>query len=399
MKSKILVIFLALLLLTVLYDRDAQADDCAELPEGSDQKVTCYENKVKESLGQQKTLSSTIAYLDSKIALTQTQVYQTEAEIEKVEEEVATLSVKINRLDENLIDVSKLLVHRVGAIYKRRYIKPFYLFFSSGGFNEFFEKNKYLKVAQTNDKKLLLEMQESKNNLENKKHLKEEKQKELENLKITLQQQKSVVTRQIQEKEKLLAITKNDEIKYQDLLTKARAQRAAFGRFTAGATILSDQTKCDDWGCYYNQRDSQWGNKSIGNSISSMAQYGCLVTSMAMVASHYGKSLTPGDIANSTDPFVPGTAYMWQGTWTVNGVTTTRTNLGSSLSNIDNELNAGRPVIVGIYGGPDHFLVIKSKEDDEYIMHDPFPDGTANVKFTSKYPLNAISQVDKVTVH
>jgi hypothetical protein len=198
-----------------------------------------------------------------------------------------------------------------------------------------------------------------------------------------------------------LADTKNDETRYQKLLSDAQRQLASFRRFVSnqgGASILSNQTKCDGWGCYYNQRDSDWGNKSIGYSGEVMREVGCLVTSMAMVASHYGKSLKPGDIAGSGNPFWSNTAYMNQGSWTVNGVTMTRTRIGSSTAKIDEELAAGRPVVVGIYGGPDHFLVIKAKEGSDYIMNDPFPENGSNLKFTSKYPLSAISAVDRVTV-
>jgi hypothetical protein len=199
-----------------------------------------------------------------------------------------------------------------------------------------------------------------------------------------------------------LEATRNDEKRYQSLLAEAQAQKAAFSRFVSrfgGASILSNQTKCNDWGCYYNQRDGQWGNQGIGLSDSSMANYGCLVTSMAMIASYYDKSLTPGQIAASSSPFFGSTAYMLLGSWTVNGVTMTRTRIGSSTNAIDSELEAGRPVIVGIYGGPDHFLVIKEKKDGAYIMHDPFPAGAADVKFTDRYPLSAIATVDKVTVN
>jgi len=357
---------------------------------------------LNQNQGQQQTLTSTIAYLNNKTALTESQIKETEAELKKLEEEITVLSVKISRLDENLDNISKLLVLRIGAAYKRSLFKPIYMVFASGGLSDFFERNKYLQSVQENDRSLLLEMQNSKNQHEEQKKIEEEKQAQAENLKKKLAEQNNALNSQRQEKQRLLEVTKNDEKRYQALLTEAQSQRAAFSRFISslgGATILGNQTKCDGWDCYYNQRDSQWGNKFIGNSDSSMAEYGCLVTSMAMITSHYGKSLTPGDIAGSSSPFFGSTAYMLQGTWTVNGVTTTRTRLGSSLSNIDDELNAGRPVIVGIYGGPDHFLVIKAKENGEYIMNDPFPEGAANIKFTDKYPLSAISQVDRVTVN
>ena len=391
---------LALSLLLLLAVTQAQAEDCDNL--SIEEKVSCLNAKVIQLKGQGDTLASTIAYLNIKMALTEAEIAKTEKELKVLEEEITVLSVKISRLDENLDNISKLLVLRIGAAYKRSLFKPIYMVFASGGLSDFFERNKYLQSVQENDRSLLLEMQNSKNQHEEQKKIEEEKQAQAENLKKKLAEQNNALNSQRQEKQRLLEVTKNDEKRYQALLTEAQSQRAAFSRFISslgGATILGNKTKCDGWDCYYNQRDSQWGNKFIGNSDSSMAEYGCLVTSMAMITSHYGKSLTPGDIAGSSSPFFGSTAYMLQGTWTVNGVTTTRTRLGSSLSNIDDELNAGRPVIVGIYGGPDHFLVIKAKKNGEYIMNDPFPEGAANIKFTDKYPLSAISQVDRVTVN
>ena len=138
---------------------------------------------------------------------------------------------------------------------------------------------------------------------------------------------------------------------------------------------------------------------TMGLSSETMAEVGCLVTSTAMIASHYGKSLNPGDIAKSTTPFWGNTAYLNQGTWTVNGVTVSRTRIGSSLAKIDEELASGRPVIVGIYSGPDHFVVIKEKIGDDYLMHDPFPENGGNLKFTSKYALSSITAVDRVTIN
>ncbi len=371
--------------------------------------ATCWSNRASElqqlisqSQGQQKTLNDTINYLNNKMALTQTQIYQKEQELKVLEESINVLSVKIEQKDQDLNKTSMLFHSRLTEAYKRIYFKPMYLLLGSTGFNDFFESNKYFQVIQNSDSNLLKQLQIAKTDFETQKTIKEEKQKEAERVKAELAKQTATLRAQNLEKQRLLETTKNDERKYQDLLKQAQAQKAAFGRFVArfgGASILSNQTKCDGWGCYYNQRDGQWGNQMIGLSDGSMAEYGCLVTSMAIVASHYGKSLTPGQIAASSSPFFGTTAYMLQGTWSANGVTMNRTRLGSSLSLIDEELNAGRPVIVGIYGGPDHFLVIKGKEGGDYIMHDPFPEGGANIKFTSKYPLSAISSVDRVTVN
>lgn len=399
------VVFLLLLLTRV--SLGLALENCDGLT--GEQAATCWSNRatelqslISQSQGQQKTLSDTITYLNNKMALTQTQINQKEQELKILEEDINVLSVKIDQKDQDLDRTAVLFHSRLTEAYKRFYFKPLYLLFGSNGFSNFFESNKYLQVVQNSDSNMLKQLQITKSDLEIQKVIKEEKQKEVERVKAELAKQTATLRAQNLEKQRLLEVTRNDERRYQELLQQAQEQRAAFSRFVArfgGATILNNQTRCDGWGCYYNQRDSQWGNQLIGSSSENVANVGCLITSMAMIASHNGKSLTPSQIAASTTPFFGSTAYMLQAPWTVNGVTMNRTRLGSSVSLIDQELAAGRPVIVGIYGGPDHFLVIKGKEGGDYIMHDPFPEGGANLKFTDKYPLSAISSVDRVTVN
>ncbi len=133
-----------------------------------------------------------------------------------------------------------------------------------------------------------------------------------------------------------------------------------------------------------------------------MRDSGCLVSSMAMVISHYKRDLlTPKDIATSTNLFAYNLLY--KGTWSLNGVTTSRVSKGSSINLIDSEINLGRPVIVGLNFDdnlePDHFIVIKNKIDGEYIMHDPFIENGHDIKLIDKYPLESIARVDYVTVN
>jgi uncharacterized protein YvpB len=187
-------------------------------------------------------------------------------------------------------------------------------------------------------------------------------------------------------------------------MQQAQDQVRAFSTFVAsqgGSSLLSGQTKCDGWGCYYNQRDSEWGNQTIGLSSERMKDVGCLVTSMAMVASHYGKSIKPKDIAASSAPFFGSTAYMNQGTWTAGGVTMTRTRIGYSASAIDQELNQGHPVVVGLFSSsnPSHFIVIRGKNDKGYIMNDPFLENGGDRPLSDKYTNDNIRTVDRVSTN
>jgi hypothetical protein len=84
---------------------------------------------------------------------------------------------------------------------------------------------------------------------------------------------------------------------------------------------------------------------------------------------------------------------MWQ--FNVNGVNVSISSL--SKSNLDSELAAGRSIIAGLYGGPDHFIVILKKEGNNYIMHDPFLENGSNRPLTDKYNVSDITSLRVVS--
>lgn len=404
---KKLFLVLAVLLTTLSYrPNSVSAAVCGDTLPSDEGALRTYVDdcsaKLKTLSGQKATLSQALALLSTQINLTQAKIAKHTHELALLEVEITDLSSKIQSLDYSLTDLTKLFVARVRSSYMNATRFPLTLIAQATGITEFAKGIEYVSAVRDHDQTLLVSLEKSRLDYDTQKQLKEQKQTEIEQVKASLDKEKAALASSVAAKNKLLSDTKNDEAKYQSLLSAAQAQLAAFRRFASnqgGASLLSSQTKCDDWGCYYNQRDSAWGNQTIGLSSETMKEVGCLITSMAMVASHYGKSLKPGDIAASSNPFWGNTAYMNQGSWSVAGVTMTRTRLGSSTAKIDEELSAGRPVVVGIYGGPDHFLVITKKEGDDYIMHDPFPENGGGIKFTSKYPLSAISAVDRVSVN
>jgi len=367
-----------------------------------EKQIAEYQAKLGELGGQKQTLAQALAVLSTQIKLTETKIASNVAQLDKLGVEITDLTGRISSIDYSLTDLTKVFISRVRETYMRPGTYDAYIVAQTSTLPDALRVIEYTKKVRDHDRSVLISLEKSRLDFDTQKQAKEQKQKEIEALKKKLDADKAALASQVKSKNQLLSETKNNEATYQKLLSDAQRQLASFRRFVGsqgGAGILSNQTKCDGWGCYYNQRDSQWGNTFMGNSSEKMAEVGCLVTSVAMVATHYGKSITPGDIAHSSDPFWGNTAYMNQGSWTVNGVTVNRTRIGSSTAKIDEELAAGRPVVVGIYGGPDHFLVIKTKEGSDYIMNDPFPENGGNIKFTSKYSLSSITTVDRVTVN
>lgn len=406
LKQSLKTFIFILLLLGVVSStpvRGASCEDTCDGKEGDD-KLQCLEDvktacqaKLEETSVKKQTLQSALNYVNSKMSVTQSQINKTIYEIEKLEGEIKNLESNISNLDINLDQTTKLLSEKIKQSYKNSRINKAYLFVESNGLSEFLSRVKYLKIAQNHDRNSILDLERKRTAYDQQKNTKEQAQAQVLGLQDDLLKQKKSLDSQQKEKNNLLVVTKHEESRYQQLLNEAIAQQRAFSRFVTnqgGASILSNQTKCDAWGCYYNQRDGLWGTMGMGGSQYSVASYGCLISSVSMMASHQGKSIKPNDIAGNSSAFVPGQGYLYH-SFSVNGINVTITNASRSM--LDSELAAGRSVIAGLYSGPDHFIVIVKKEDDEYIMHDPFLENGSNRPLTDKYSVSDITSLRLVS--
>ena len=198
------------------------------------QEVLELEAKVAEYASAAKTLFNQIGLMNSQIQLTSLKIQQTQNSIAILEEQIAELSGKIDKLDVSLNRLSVIFLDRVVETYKQGKTDSFYLLLSSNSFADFARQLKYLRVLQTNDRRIMLSLEEARLNYDNQKQEKEIKQKELETLKVQLDQQNANLIVQKSDKEHLLAVTKNDEKKYQALLSQARAELEAIQSIIAG---------------------------------------------------------------------------------------------------------------------------------------------------------------------
>lgn len=363
---------------------NVQAQTCSSQSECNDL-IQQYSDQITKLQGQANTLKNQIAQFDTQIKLTTLKIAQTQ-------DQIALLGGRIVQLGDSLTSLTAAFSSRAVETYKlSRFENNFIFILSASDITEAASRLHYLQKIQEEDRSLLGKLQTAQTTYQGQKTDQETLQKQLKTQQANLNAQKIA-------KNNLLNATKNDESKYQSLLAQAKAQLSAFRSFVTsqgGASILSNQTKCDSWGCYYNQRDSQWGNMSLGGSPYSVAEYGCLVSSVSMVASHYGKNVKPSDIAVAPNAFVPGTGYLYH-SFSANGVNITINSASKSI--LDGELAAGRPVIAGLFGGPDHFIVITRKDGDSYIMRDPFMENGAGNDgsgrpFTDKYSFSNITSL------
>ncbi len=362
------------------------------------QQIAAYQAELKQVGADKKTLQAAINSLDlqrkqieTRVTLTERQINTTQLQIQQsgsaitqAEQAIAVDQAAVEASLRNMqkADGQSLLVQILGA-------------------NDLTEVwtnlNSSLQVQEAFQSKIQ-ELTAQENNLT-------DLQSSLKQKKVTLgSQQQSLVSQQQsltqteQSKTQLLAETSAKESVYQQLLAEAEAELASFSTFAqnaGGSKLVGSQTTCDSWGCYYNQRDTAWGNDPLNGTKYNLASDGCLITSMAMVMTHYGyRDVTPVTINSNPSNFAAYYPAYLLYTIHVDGVSATR-----KQAYINSTLATGNPVIVGLnaYGGK-HFVVFIKKSGNDYIMRDPYIPNGNDISFLAHYSMREISSVARVTI-
>lgn len=410
LQKKIFFIFVSVIIVLVVNFGYAEAQNLTATPSGTqasgnaksiedlNNKIHELESKVSDLRSQEDSLTSQIGVMDSQIKLTEYKINATNQQIKDVEDDIGAASKRMKNLEGSLSKVTKVLLSRIIATYQNGNVDTMQLVLSSKDPSEMLSKINYMQIVQEHDKRLLYDTQQAKNDYANQKNIFEDKKKRIEALQNQLEEYNKQLDQQKEAKKKLLSDTQGSEANYSRLLSQARAQLASFTKFTqsqGGASILTGQTACDGWGCYYNQRDASWGGLSLNGTEYTIASDGCLVTSMAMMMTHYGYKVTPADInANSNNFASYYPAYLL---FTISAGGATAQRVGASL---DASLESGNPVVVGIRhpSGGTHFLVIKSKSNGQYIMNDPYTPGGHDINFSDYYSVGSIFEIDRVAI-
>jgi len=345
------------------------------------------QGQISQLRGQANTLANQIAQFNAQIKLTTLKIADTENKI-------SLLGGRIGQLEESLNNLTLAFSSRAVETYKlSRFEDNFSFLLSASDISDAASRFHYLQKIQEEDRGLLESLQEAQTLYQNEKSSQEDLQKQLQTQQTNLNAQKVA-------KNNLLIATNNNESKYQSILSRAQAALAALSNFaeSVGITLIPHQDLSDSWGKYYNQRDSNWGDSLINSQSSgcggacSVAKVGCLITSYAMVTSHYGGSLSPQDVAANSGNFFPGTALFNSPGPSANGHSSTDYN-DPSLSQLRDALNSGKVIIAGlsINGGPasthfsDHWVVLRSVDGDSFRINDPEYPGAMNVSLKDHY--------------
>lgn len=147
------------------------------------------------------------------------------------------------------------------------------------------------------------------------------------------------------------------------------------------------------------QMDPAWKNKRLGNDTITIGKFGCLLTSMTMVANSYGFKETP-DTLNDKMKAAGG----FQGALVIPAAMPNALpgiiyrnfiqcrNQPAPVVEIDAALAAGKPVIIEVDYSPaqglqNHWVVLYARQGEDYLIRDPwpYPPEKKEVTLTSRY--------------
>ncbi len=362
------------------------------------QKIAEYQAALSKIGADKKTLQAAIGSLDLQRNKIQAQVSITQHQINSTQIQIQQLGDQITDTKQNIATDKDALESYLQTIQRADDQPLIVKVLSTGNLSQFWgDMDSTLKVqGAVRQKTESLKTQAA--TLADTQAGVQEKEDALTAQKKSLASQQQTLAATVKSKSQLLTQTKAQESNYQKLLAAAQKELDSYSKFTqnaGGANLLANQTVCDTWGCYYNQRDTLWGGQPLNGTKYSLASDGCLVTSMAMVMTHYGYSrVTPASInANSSNFASYYPAYLLY-TVSVDGVSATRV-----AATIDATLSTGNPLVVGLkaYGGT-HFVVLVSGSGGNYLMRDPYLANGKDISFSAHYTVKSIYSISKVVI-
>ncbi len=308
---------------------------------------------------------------------------ETSSRIESLSEQISRLEADITEKEISISQQKKILEGLLQLYYDYDQQGVLDMILLKKDFSGIINQADYTNQSSTKISDILGEIIRIKTGLINNKEELDAKKKENEKTKEKLADVRDDLLTSEKQKQSLLTKTQGEEEKYKKLLERVEAQKLELFGFSDASNLddiiasvknypkPSSNLASTKW--YFSQRDSRWGNKTIGNSKSLMKDYGCAITSVSMVFRKYGSTIDPGKMAKQ--PIFYYDLIKWPASWNPEIALVSSISHGNiSWSKVDSEIKKGHPVIIYIKRsrGGGHYVVITGKDKKDYIVHDPY---------------------------
>ena len=226
---KVIVIFfisIVILLFHPFVNAQSNVDRYQEIQK----KIVEVSAKISDLQKIERDLSEQITYINSQITLTELRIEEAQAKIDQLSKEIGVLGFRIGYISDSVERIEILLKQRIVATYQQSFISNLELMLTSRDFSDLILRLQYIRQVQENDKRILADLQQTKANYANQKDEREEKQAQIEEAKEKLDAANLLLAKQKKEKADFLAITRNDESRYQEELRKLQADAASISQ-------------------------------------------------------------------------------------------------------------------------------------------------------------------------
>jgi peptidoglycan hydrolase CwlO-like protein len=373
----------------------AKADSEDEISEDTQKKLEELKKKaeiyrqiveIKEKQGE--SISNQLYITEANLNQVQTQIELSTRQIEEYNSQIIRLESQIKEKETLIESQKKLLAEIVRGYYEVNQGGLIMAYLSKGNIASFIlTKN---RIAQTGDKirDIVNSITEIKNQLKEERDAIDKKKSEIAKKTQELKDKNSNLESLKKQREVLLVQTKSEEERYRKLLANIEEQKQQLldiERFFADSGLSlkdfpeppSSLFASTDW--YYSQRDPKWGDVKIGISGLKMKNYGCAISSVAMVFTAHKDKITPLQLVKKpiyTEEGLiawPSKSYGDKVSLASYGVR----HGNISWKVIDSQIKKDNPVIVYIKktkGSGGHYVVIHHKESStgKYVVHDPY---------------------------
>lgn len=362
-----------------VYPNGESRNNCVDNCEGLEKKAKIYEDLIKLKNKQQSALADQLDSINSEQAKTLTQLQAAQTQVQTLQQQIDSLEQDIKDKGALMELQKKMLAGFMQSYYEydQQGVLPVVL--ANKDFSDVFNQADYLQQSGSKVSTTLAEILAIRQSLRDNQDALKQKKIASDNAKADLIDKKESLQATENQKTNLLAQTQGEEEKYKQLLARVEAQKQELFDFSTASNLddvvgsVDSYTKPDNkyWDSdnFFSQRDSRWGDAKIGGTKYLMKDFGCAVTSVAMMYQFNGKNYTPKTILSRAD-FTSQALIYWPDGWK-----STSFDAGA----VDNQLKDGNVVIVHIKKGSTagHFVVIHHKPSNyksinDYVVHDPY---------------------------
>ncbi len=186
-----------------------------------------YRSNIKNLQQQGKTLNREISLLDNRIKQATLEIKRTNLAIQQTGNEIGNKNIDLDKAEEKINRERNILAINVRKIYEQDEEGILEMVLKNQKISEIFEEINSLETLQKDVQENINQIRDLKVKLEDDKEILEDKQGELNQLKVLQQIQKQAVAAEQQEKRDLLSQTKGQEDNFQNLMTKAQQDAAS----------------------------------------------------------------------------------------------------------------------------------------------------------------------------